>query len=160
MHQSEFLARYQSIYEHQDWLALELWNEYQKTPFDLGEIGGKMRAKIDACDDQQKLALLRAHPELVGKLALAQQLTRESTHEQAGAGLDQCSPDEIAQFQRLNQAYNEKFSFPFIVAVSGKTRGAILEIFHQRLHHDIPTEFQTALEQVHQIAQIRLNKLT
>jgi OHCU decarboxylase len=80
--------------------------------------------------------------------------------EQAGAGLDQCSPDELAAFQRLNGAYNARFGFPFIVAVKGLTRADILRQFEARLANDPQTEFDAAMREIHKIAAFRLADLT
>ena len=86
-------------------------------------------------------------------------LTAESTSEQAGAGLDQCTPDELTQFQSLNKEYTARFGFPFIVAVAGYQRAEILEIFQSRVANSLEVEFSTALEQVHKIARLRLTAL-
>jgi len=79
--------------------------------------------------------------------------------EQSGAGLDQCSPQEFADFQRLNAAYNDRFGFPFIVAVKGMSRRDILDAFEARLGNDPETEFAEALRQIHRIAAFRLADL-
>ena len=105
------------------------------------------------------MELVRAHPDLAGKAALAGALTADSTAEQAGAGLDRCSPEELAEFHALNTAYKEKFGFPFIVAVKGLTRHDILEQFRRRLENDAATELATAFEQIHKIARLRLEAL-
>ncbi|MFL6672477.1 MAG: allantoate amidohydrolase, partial [Massilia sp.] len=107
---------------------------------------------------------LRAHPELAGKAAIAGELTLESTSEQAASGLNLCSPDEYAALHKLNAAYNEKFGFPFILAVKGPTgrgltRQAIIGTFARRLENQRAGEMAEALRQVHRIAEIRLNDL-
>ena len=102
---------------------------------------------------------LRAHPELAGKLAVAGGLTVESTAEQAGAGLDRCSPEEFARFTELNDQYGAKFGHPFIIAVRGLDRAAILAAFETRVNNDPSTEFATALAEVHKIARLRLELL-
>ncbi len=102
------------------------------------------------------MALLRAHPDLAGKLAVAGELTAASAAEQEGAGLAACTADEFERFQTLNVAYRERFGCPFIVAVAGYHRTAVLEIFERRLGNDRDTELREALEQVHRIALLRL----
>jgi len=92
-------------------------------------------------------------------LALRGELTAESTAEQAGAGLDACSPAELKRFQDLNALYVRRFGFPFIMAVRGNSRGEILAAFEHRIDHDTETEFRTALQEVHKIAQLRLSDL-
>ena len=105
------------------------------------------------------MGVLRAHPDLAGKLAQSGALTEESTSEQAGAGLDQCSAAEFKEFTDLNTIYREKFGFPFILAVKGRHRTEILQNFRDRVPNDIATEFREALNQVHQIAKMRLEAL-
>jgi len=79
--------------------------------------------------------------------------------EQASAGLDQCSPAEFDQLQALNRAYKAKFSFPFIMAVKGRTRAEIIQAFEDRVNNDAETEFTTALQQVERIALLRLDDM-
>ena len=131
--------------------------------------------------DEQRLALLRAHPDLAGKLAVAtfagkgdaaaeatngnagegstDKLTDHSKQEQRGAGLDQCTPEEFERFQKNNALYKEKFGFPFILAVSGRNRAEILENFEARVGNSVHQELTEAVEQVHRIAAIRIGKI-
>lgn len=152
-----FVARFGAIYEHSPWVA--------EAVFDTTEVGVSaeglaetMQAVVDAASTDVQLELLRAHPDLAGRLALAA-LTAHSQAEQKGAGLDQCTADELAEFQALNARYLERFGFPFIFAVRGYHRTDILQAFRQRVEHDRETEFQTALHQVHRIARLRLEAL-
>jgi len=115
-----------------------------------------LKSLVDECDDEVKLALLRLHPDLAGKAALSGKLTDASTSEQAGAGLDQCTADELARFANYNDAYKAKFGFPFIMAVKGATKQKILAGFEARIDNSVPEEFQMALTQVHKIAEFRL----
>ena len=103
--------------------------------------------------------MLRAHPDLAGKLAQARRLTAESTAEQAGAGLDALTDAERARFETLNAAYVKKHGFPFIIAVRDHTRASILEAFERRLAHDTETEFAEACAQVERIAELRLKDM-
>jgi OHCU decarboxylase len=107
----------------------------------------------------QQLALIRAHPDLVGRAAIAGELTAASTAEQASAGLDQCTPAEFGRFCELNQTYKEKFGFPFILAVKGRSRAEVLAIFEQRVRNPLETEFQEALHQIEDITRLRLADL-
>src|SRR5438270_13536304 len=118
-----------------------------------------MVAAVEAAPRERQLALLRAHPDLASRLAIRGELTAHSTSEQAGAGLDKCSPEEFARFTELNGAYKAKFDFPFITAVKGRQRGEILAAFERRLGNDAATEFRTALDEVHKIALFRLREL-
>lgn len=148
MTRDAFLARYSGIYEHSPWVAEACW----PPPEDLA---GAMRAVVDAAPRERKLALIRAHPELASRTKMAE----ASVKEQAGVGLDQCTPDEFEAFQRLNAAYNARFGFPFIYAVKGATRAEILTAFEARLANDPETEFETAIAQIHRIAGFRLADL-
>jgi 2-oxo-4-hydroxy-4-carboxy-5-ureidoimidazoline decarboxylase len=149
MNKDEFVQKYGSIYEHSPWVA--------EAAFGAEDIPAAMRQAVDQAGHDKQLILIKAHPDLGEKLDT---LTASSVSEQQGAGLNQCSPEEFAEFQKLNTAYKEKFGFPFIVAVKGLNRHDILERFRQRIDHDRETEFATALEQIHRIARFRLDALS
>jgi OHCU decarboxylase len=153
-----FVARYGGVYEHSAWIAEAVWDA-GALPEDLDAMAAAMAARVEAAGDAAQLALLRAHPDLAGKLALRGDLTPESTSEQAGAGLDRCTQGEFAEFQRLNDAYQARFGFPFILAVKGYDRAAILDAFRRRVDNDPATEFREALDQVHRIARLRLEAI-
>ena len=108
---------------------------------------------------EQKRALIEAHPDLAGKLALAKTLTANSTREQASAGLDRLTPDELRQFGELNDAYRARFGFPFIMAVKGKSTADILAAFRSRLANDADAETKTALAEIDRIAALRLKDI-
>ena len=108
---------------------------------------------------EQKRALIEAHPDLAGKLALAKTLTVKSTREQASAGLDRLTPDELRQFGELNDAYRTRFGFPFIMAVKGKSTPDILAAFRDRLANDADAETKTALTEIDRIAALRLKDI-
>lgn len=152
-----FVAHYGDIYEHSPWVAELAWerglDREQDTPGGLAEAMG--RVLRDASPERQ-LEVIRAHPDLAGKAAIAGELTDDSSREQAGAGLDHCTPDEMARFERLNAAYKEKFSFPFVMAVKGSDRHAILAAFESRLENSPEEERRTAIEQINRIARFRL----
>ena len=160
MSKDEFVERYGGIYEHSPWIAESAWHSLQgqdKLPLD--SLRSEMRGIVDEANYQLKLDLLQAHPELAGKAATDGKLTAESTEEQASARLDLCSKEEFDQFHVLNAQYNEKFGFPFIIAVKGRVRAEILAAFNKRVGNSIEDEFKTAIEQVHQIASLRLDAL-
>jgi chitin deacetylase len=108
---------------------------------------------------EECLGVLRAHPDLSGKLAAAKRLTVESTQEQASAGLDALTDAERAEFQRLNGSYIARHGFPFIIAVRDHGRAGILAAFHTRIANDSATEFATACGQVERIALLRLKDM-
>ncbi|MFQ5562432.1 MAG: 2-oxo-4-hydroxy-4-carboxy-5-ureidoimidazoline decarboxylase [Parvularculaceae bacterium] len=152
-----FLESYGGVYESAPWVAEAVWPEAAQENLDApAAMGAAMRAVVDAAGEEQQLALLRAHPELAGRAAIAGELTDASTREQAGAGLDRCAPEEFEEFLTLNARYNEKFGFPFIIAVAGLSRADILAAFRARLNNSRKTEFETALNEVHKIAALRL----
>ena len=155
-----FMARFGGIYEHSPWIADRLWRSGVDERHDTVEgLASAMVEVLHAAPDDDKLALLRAHPELAGKAAVRNELTVESTGEQAGAGLDQCTPEEYQRFITLNGEYNRRFGFPFIMAVRGYHRTQILAAFEQRVNNDYDTEFLTAVDQVNRIARLRLHAI-
>jgi len=158
MKDSEFVARYGGIYEHSAWVAEEAAGDAMANE-ELEQIAVIMADCVDNASTERQLALIRAHPDLAGKAQLAGELTQDSTTEQSKAGLDQCSADEYAQFQSLNDRYHEKFGFPFVMAVRASTRAEILTAFAARLENDAATEFETALEEIHKIARLRLHAM-
>jgi OHCU decarboxylase len=103
--------------------------------------------------------LIQAHPDLVGRAALAGTLTPQSNVEQVSAGLHELTPDEIATFQRFNQAYRDRFGFPFIICARLNKKEAILAAFPKRLAHSREQEIETALEEIFKIARLRLEDL-
>jgi OHCU decarboxylase len=155
-----FMAAQGAVYERSPWIAEALLARGLTPAHDtVGGLHAALRAIVDAAPHDRQLALLRAHPDLAGRLALRGELTAHSAAEQAGAGLGQCSPEEFARFTQLNEAYQARFGFPFIMAVRGRTRAEILAAFERRLGNDAASEFATALAEVHKIALLRLQAL-
>ena len=152
-----FIARFGGIYEHAPWVAEAVCGD-GPTGDDPLALCTPMRAAVERAGHRRQLVLLRAHPDLAGRLGLAD-LTKDSSSEQQGAGLDQCTPDELAEFQTLNDTYKARFGFPFILAVKGHDRASILRIFRERVTNDPDTEFAEALSQVHRIARFRLEAM-
>jgi OHCU decarboxylase len=151
MHKKEeFLKTYGGIYEHSPWIAEAAFAAGAET---LEDIHAAMKLAVTNAAHDKKLALIRAHPDLA---CAERNLTAESTSEQAGAGLNECSSAEFAEFQNLNAEYKKKFGFPFIIAVKGLNRTDILHAFRNRIRNGAAAEFETALEQIHRIAKFRL----
>lgn len=115
-----------------------------------------LRTVMEALPEERKIALIRAHPDLVGRAALAGTLSPASTAEQAAAGLDHLSPREIATFQRLNAAYQTRFGFPFVICARENKKDAILAGFDARLEHTREQEIAAALAEVAKICWLRL----
>lgn len=154
----DFLAQYGDIFEHSPWVAETSWKQGLTTQHDDADVlADSMGAVLRHAEIDEQIAVIRAHPDLAGKAALAGELTQDSTREQAGAGLDQCTAAEFERFQRMNEAYQDKFGFPFVIAVKGLDRHAILAAFETRLENDAATERQTAIDQIIQIARFRLH---
>lgn len=153
---AEFVARLGDIYEHSPWVADRA---FMVRPFrNLAHLHEAMQVTMLAASDAEKLALVRAHPQLLGKLDAAL-LTDSSRSEQAGAGLDRCTPEEKTRMQALNARYLEKFAFPFIVAVKGLDWSGIIDRMEARLANGREAELATALAEVGRIARFRLEAL-
>jgi OHCU decarboxylase len=160
MERRAFVKRFGGVYEHSPWVAEGAHacglTAAEDTPEGLAATMAKVVARAS---DAAKLELIRGHPDLAGRAAIAGELTAASKSEQAGAGLDRCTPEEYERFQTLNRAYKAKFNFPFILAVSGKARGDILATFEARMGHDSDAELRTALAEIDKIALIRLQAM-
>jgi len=160
MSQARFVDTYGGVFEHSPWVAEQAWALELGPAHDsaTGVHSVLCRAFRRAGDDD-RLAVLRAHPDLAGKLAAARRLTADSSAEQASAGLDALTDAERARFTELNDAYTAKHGFPFIIAVRDHDKAGILAALEARLAQDTATEFATACAQVERIAQLRLEAL-
>ena len=157
MPKAELVACLGGIYEHSPWVAEQTAGE---RPFSSREhLADRMRTVVEMAGDSAKLALIRAHPDLAGKLARAGSLSAESTREQAGLGLDRLSDAEFERFSDLNTRYRDRFGFPFVLCVRLTDKPGILAAFERRLGHDRATEFAEACRQVERIAEIRLGAM-
>ncbi|WP_438997930.1 2-oxo-4-hydroxy-4-carboxy-5-ureidoimidazoline decarboxylase [Variovorax beijingensis] len=154
------LALLDGTYEHSPWIAERALSA---RPFrSLAHLKHALVQAVAAASADEKLGLIRAHPELAGKAMVSKTLTAESTHEQGKAGLTDCTPEEFAKIQQLNADYNAKFGFPFILAVrgprgTGLSKREIIDTFERRLHHHPDFELGEALRNIHRIAEIRLD---
>jgi 2-oxo-4-hydroxy-4-carboxy-5-ureidoimidazoline decarboxylase len=155
--EDEFVASFGSLYEHSPWVAEEAWH---KRPFgSLMELHGAFLRAMYAAPPERQLALIRAHPDLAGRAAIAGELTPESTREQSSAGLDRLTPEEYEALMRLNREYRQKFGFPLIIAVREHTKETILADAAARLQHSRSAEIETALSEIAKIAFLRLQDL-
>ncbi len=154
---SEFTRVIGPVFEHSPWIA-EI--TFAQKPFaSRSHLHAALCATVKNSSEEKQLALIRAHPDLVGKLALAGQLTQESTGEQASAGLDKLSADEVALFQKNNAAYKETFGFPFVICARLNKKEAILRGFEVRLKNSREQEIHAALAEIFKIAELRLRDL-
>lgn len=156
MDKAAFMEKFGAVFEHSPWVANTVYDTHGGAVNDAKSLFAHFESAFLASDPSRQLATLRAHPQLACALAAPNELTCDSTAEQSGAGLDQCSKAELLEFRSLNTAYSEKFGFPFIIAVKGRSRQEILESFRKRLNNDLQTEYQAALRQTCQIARFRI----
>jgi len=155
--EAQFVELLGGVFEHSPWVAEQV---YRQRPFpSRASLHRAMSAVVGDSPRACRMTLLCSHPELAGREARAGDLTRESRREQAGAGLDQCTAEELVQIQALNRAYLDKFEFPFIIAVTGLDKGQIIAAMEKRLDNDLQSEFETALGEVEKIARIRIDAL-
>ncbi|MBL8587206.1 MAG: allantoinase PuuE [Methylobacteriaceae bacterium] len=152
-----FVELYGDVFEHTPEIAGAAHRRGLDASCDTARgLHAAMVGALREADEGLKLKLIRAHPDLAGRLALAGGLTADSTAEQASSGLDRLTPAELARFTELNEAYKAKFNFPFIMAVKGANKAEILAAFERRLQHHPQGEFAEALAQIERIALLRL----
>ena len=152
-----FITALSGIFEHSPWVAEIAARQRPFTSVD--ELHRKMSGIVESTDDETQLALINAHPELAGKAAVRGELTAESTREQSGAGLAQCTQQEFDKLLALNAAYRAKFGFPFILAVRGYDRHGIIANFEARVNNSRADELRASLDQIYRIARLRLDDL-
>jgi len=154
---SDFVAALGGVFEHSPWIAEQA---YAARPFaSVDALHAAMLRTLDAAPADAKLALIRAHPELAGREAQQGTMTAESVGEQASAGLDRCTPEELARLREGNRAYRGKFGFPFVMAVKGRSRAEILAALEARLQNARGDEFARCLAEIGKIARFRLDTL-
>lgn len=153
----EFVRVLGGVFEHTPWIAERA---YAARPFaSVDDLHRAMVAALATASREAKLALICAHPELAGKEAAAGTMTADSAGEQASAGLDRCTADELARLRAGNHAYREKFGFPFVMAVRGKSRHEILTALASRVGGTRDAEFARCIEEIGKIARLRLDAL-
>jgi 2-oxo-4-hydroxy-4-carboxy-5-ureidoimidazoline decarboxylase len=157
MPEAEFVRLLGGVFEHSPWVAegAACGRPYHS----VADLHAAMVRQIEQAGEQAQLELICAHPELAGKAAVRGELTEESSSEQAGAGLDKCTPEEYARLTELNEAYKRKFGFPFILAVKGYDRAGIIQQFERRLLLSVEDEKRESLQQIYKIGGFRLSDL-
>jgi 2-oxo-4-hydroxy-4-carboxy-5-ureidoimidazoline decarboxylase len=154
MDRAGFVAALGGVFEHSPWVAERA---FAARPFASVEaLHRAMAGAMHGASADEKLALIRAHPELAGRAMVRDELTADSSAEQSGAGLTRCSPAEFARLTDLNARYNAKFGFPFILAVKGYDRAGVIAEFARRVERDADAEFAEALAQIARITRFRL----
>jgi OHCU decarboxylase len=160
MERADFVARFGGIFEHSAWIAERAFDDGPvPAPLDAAALHDALMVQFRAAEEAERLGVLKAHPDLAGRLAVAGELTDDSRREQAGAGLDRLTPSEFARFTDLNTRYQARFGFPFIIAVKGLTKDEILHAFENRIHHARQEEFDAACHEVEKIARLRLEAM-
>tara|TARA_B100002052_G_scaffold128686_1_gene118144 strand:+ start:364 stop:861 length:498 start_codon:yes stop_codon:yes gene_type:complete len=153
LNRDKFISLFGVIFEKTQWIAEKL---LELKPFDgKDDLINKMIQIYESSPKQETLNILRAHP----KLAVEKNLTEHSSNEQSRANLKNCTQEEFDEFINLNNKYEKKFGFPFIIAVKGKDKIEILNNFRQRINNDVEFEFEESKKQVKKIALFRLDEL-
>ena len=149
-----FVDRLGHVAEGSPWVAERA---FELGPFaDRAAVADAFARVVREAPAEDQLALIRAHPDLAGRAALAGELTPESAGEQASAGLDRLTPRDLARFTRLNDAYRARFGFPFVICVRGRSVAEILAAYERRLENDAGAERATAVDEIAAIMRLRL----
>ena len=148
--EKEFLSLFGNIFEKSDWIAIKA---FELKPFkNAKDLSNKMINIYEKSSKEKIIEIFNLHP----KLAIEKKLTSFSSKEQMGAKLNTCTEEELAEFKDLNEKYQTKFAFPFIIAVKGKSKNDILNSFRKRVENNFNDEFEEAKQQVKKIASLRL----
>jgi 2-oxo-4-hydroxy-4-carboxy-5-ureidoimidazoline decarboxylase len=149
-----FVIRYGTVFERSPWVAEEAW---EAGPFDgIDELHAAMVAAVERAPRERRVELIRAHPDLAGRAAVAGELTPESEREQASAGLDRLTPAEYEELTRLNTLYAARHGFPFVICVREHTKESILDAIRARVGNETEEEERVAIEEIGKIARLRL----
>ncbi len=159
MAQEKFIKHYGSLYENSSYVALAIYEHHALDKLSPFEILKLMKDYVNRLDRESKMNLILEHPELGIKKGQRKNLTDHSKKEQNRAGLDSLSSSEYNLLSSLNKDYRNKFKFPFIIAVSGLDKEEVFRNIQVRLKNSVEIEFNTALEEIHKIAEIRLKNL-
>ena len=159
MEQEEFIRYYGKLYENSPHIALAIYKHHRLDTLSPLEILSLMKDYVTKMDHQSKMNLILEHPELGIKKGQQKNLTTHSKKEQNRAGLDNLSSGEYTLLKDLNKEYTNKFKFPFIIAVSGLNKEEVFKNIQVRLKNSVEIEFNTAVEEIHKIAEIRVKNL-
>ncbi len=153
---AEFVAALGHLFERSPWVADDT---YPKRPFrDLDGLHAALCETMRGAPADRQLALIRAHPDLAGRLAKAGELTASSAREQSAAGLDRLTSAESAEIQSLNGSYTARFGFPFVICARLNAKDVILAAMRARSGNTRDAELSTALCEIAKIALLRLNE--
>lgn len=150
----DFAEALGDIFEHAPWVAAAA---AQRRPFStVASLHEAMIEAVREAADDDRLAFIKGHPDLGGKVARAGTMTAASVAEQGALGLDRLSEAEFERFERLNTAHRQRFGFPFIICVRRHTRDSILHMFERRLAYERDHELATAIGEIGHITRLRL----
>ena len=142
-------------FENSPWIARAAW---ENRPFaSVDDLHAAMVAVVEQAPEEKRIELIAAHPDLAGRVAREGRLTAASRDEQSSAGLDRLSKEELARFERLNQAYRARFSFPFVICARENTKDSILSALESRAQNDRAAEIVASLREIAKIAHLRLS---
>ena len=159
MEQEKFIEHYGSLYENSPHIALEIYKQHSLDAESPLKVLNLMKNYVNRMDKSFKMKLILEHPELGIKKEQSRNVTAHSQKEQKRAGLDNLSSNEYNFLSELNKKYMSKFKFPFIIAVSGLTKEEVFSNIQARLKNNAKAEFNTAINEIHKIAEIRLKNL-
>ena len=154
LNKSDFISIFGNVFEKTEWIAERVFDYLPYKNFD--NLLLKFFKIYNESNKESIIKILNSHPELV----VEQKLTNESKKEQKGAGLNECTKEEVEEFKKLNLNYKKKFGFPFIIAVKGKNKNDILNYFRTRIKNSFDEEFIEAKKQVGEIATFRFKEIT
>jgi len=153
LNKSDFISIFGNVFEKTEWIAERVFDYLPYKNFDNLRL--KFFKIYNESNKESIIKILNSNPELV----VEQKLTNESKKEQKGAGLNECSKEEVEEFKKLNLNYKKKFGFPFIIAVKGKNKNDILSYFRTRIKNSFDEEFIEAKKQVGEIATFRFKEI-
>ena len=153
LNKTDFISIFGNVFEKTEWIAERVFDYLPYKNFDNLRL--KFFKIYNESNKESIIKILNSHPELV----VEQKLTNESKKEQKGAGLNECSKEEVEEFKKLNLNYKKKFGFPFIIAVKGKNKNDILSYFRTRIKNSFDEEFIEAKKQVGEIATFRFKEI-
>ena len=153
-----FVARFGDVFEHTPQIAERAHAVGQSVAQDTADgLHAALMQVVHAMSRDEKIALIRAHPERAGRVAAAGTLTEHSTGEQGRLGFTALTRAELDRLAEINRRYRERFGFPAIVAlVRHASRDTVIAEIERRMSNDVDIEIGRALEQIGHITHARL----
>jgi len=146
------LSRQLNLFEHAGPLLERLRRE---EPFPTGAaMLARARVILTALPESEQIAVINAHPRIGER---PEKLSPASFMEQGYDG-DQTPPEVLLRLAQLNEEYEQKFGFRFVVFVNRRSKEAIVPILEARLRGTREEERRTALREILAIAEDRLKR--